>query len=910
MAKVNTFLHSFNVGRWDKKHLVRVDLERNRLAAETQQNIIPLATGPGLTRPGLRYINSTLSNAECRPKEFVFGAADAALLEFTDLYMRVSVADDLITRPSVSATVQSGDFSASTGWTLTATDGATCTVSGGQLLLLASAKGSSASATQTFVVSNNLVVHALRIVVSRGPVTFRLGSTSGGDDYIGETTLRTGTHSLAFLPSAGNCYIEFKSDQNVYRIVDSCQIEAAGVMVLPTPWPTADLWKIRFAQSADVIFCACDGYQQRRIERRAELSWSVVLYTADDGPFTIGRTRDVKLAPSATSGNATLTASADLFLPTHVGALFSLFQEGFNRTMPLAGAGQFTDPFKVTGVYDGSAPATSKYNDRNWNWTVAGTWVGTVTVMRTFDDKAFGYKDFVLAYPGTTTPSTVVNVGPLTNMDADQNAIIWYKIGFKESNYTSGVANVSIDYDGGGGTGVCRVTAYTSPTSVEVEILSPFYSLAYTDSWREGEWSDASGWPSSVALSDGRLWWSGNDRFWGSVSDGFESFDDETEGDSAPISRSIATGGINKTQWLLPLARMNIGTEGSITIAKSSSLDEPITPTNLSLKDAASIGAAPIDAIKVDNRGIYVDRAGRALYEISFDGSSQDYIATQISKLATDMFADGIKTIAVQRTPDTRIWVVMTDGSCVCMVYEPTEDVVAFVTVVTDGLFEGVAVLPAVDQDRVYFSIKRTINGATVRYIEKMAADEGVAPTTRCYVMDAYTTGSGAAITSGTYPQLAGRTDLVVWADGAPLAGSFTANSAGVVQFGQAISSYVIGIPYNCRYKSARLAYGAQMGTAMLQKKKVNQLGLIMTDFVRAGIRYGAEFDNAARPLDPLPTNKDGITAPAIVLSDVAEEEPFVFAGQWDTDSRVCLEWTTPTTATLLGLVLQVESQG
>jgi hypothetical protein len=99
-------------------------------------------------------------------------------------------------------------------------------------------------------------------------------------------------------------------------------------------------------------------------------------------------------------------------------------------------------------------------------------------------------------------------------------------------------------------------------------------------------------WPSSVTFAEGRLWWSGSDRLWGSVSDGFEDFDDTTEGDSGPISRSIATGGVNDTQWMLGPSRLLIGTEGAVSTVKSSSFDEPLTPTNLSIKDSSSTGAA------------------------------------------------------------------------------------------------------------------------------------------------------------------------------------------------------------------------------------------------------------------------------------------------------------------------------
>jgi hypothetical protein len=913
MPRVNTYLQAFNVGQQDKKHLPRVDLERMRLAAEKQENLLPLTSGPAFMRPGLEYISTTDSNDVCRLKEFVFGATDAALLEFTDQLMRIKVDDVLVTRPAVTAVVTSGDFSSSTGWALTATSGATSTVSGGYLNLTALARGSKASATQTVTVNQVGTEHALRVVIERGPVTLRVGSTAGGDEYINETILRTGTHSLAFTPSGASFYLQVFSEDRNLRRVDSILIESAGIMTLPTIWLEADLWKMRFAQSADVVFVACANYRPQRIERRSTRSWSVVRYQPANGPFTLGATRSVKLTPSVTEGNGTLSASSAFFNSDHVGAIFSLTHEGFSCSSQLAAEGEFTDAFKVTGVDNATA------TDRNWTYTVAGTWSGTLRWQRSFDGADTGFKDFRYA-TGSSTVAITANLGSTGNNDDDDNAIIWYKLGFKPSEYTSGTATITISYDGGGGTGVCRVTAYNSATSVDIEILAPFHATKATDSWREGEWSANQIWPSSVTFAEGRLWWSGEDRLWGSVSDGFEDFDDSVEGDSGPISRSIATGGVNDSQWMLALQRLLIGTEGAVSTVKSSSFDEPLTPTNLTIKDSSSTGAASVDPARVDSRGVFVDRSGRALFELSFDGTNSDYNATQMSKLSTDLFSSGVKQIAVQRRPDTRIWIVMNDGSCVCVVYEPLEEVLAFIPITTDGDFESAAVLPADDQDRVYFVVNRTINGSTVRYVEKMALDSEVKPTTLCKVMDAFKSGtnSPASTTIAVGTHLVGES-VVVWADGAPLTttangytepNTYVVDGSGNITVGSAVTNWVAGLPYTARYKSAKLAYGAAGGTAMLQMKKVNEVGLIMTDFVRAGVRYGSRFDDATRPLFPLPINQDFTTAPAIVLSDVNDEEPFVFPGEWTTDSRVCVECSSPNTMTLISMVISVTTNG
>jgi hypothetical protein len=299
-----------------------------------------------------------------------------------------------------------------------------------------------------------------------------------------------------------------------------------------------------------------------------------------------------------TEGNGTLTASASFFNSDHVGALFSLFQEGFTVTSQLAAEDEYTDAMKVTGIGI----------DRNWTYTVSGTWVGTLRWRRSWDGADQGFKDF-RRDSGTTATDITGNV-TAANSDTDDNAVIYYKLGFPPGLYTSGTATVAVTYDGGGGTGICRVVAYNSPTSVDIEILTPFHSTKATDNWREGEWSSNQIWPSSVTFAEGRLWWSGQDRLWGSVSDGFEDFDDSVEGDSGPISRSIATGGVNDSQWMLALQRLLIGTEGAVSTVKSSSFDEPLTPTNLTIKDSSSTGAASVDPARVDSRGVFVDRSG------------------------------------------------------------------------------------------------------------------------------------------------------------------------------------------------------------------------------------------------------------------------------------------------------------
>lgn len=914
MGKQNVYVQSFNVGVVDRKKLVRVDLERMRLAAEDQTNLMCTVAGNMFFRPGLGFIGGPKDYASANICEFVKSADEAALLEFTPFNMRVYVDDEVISRPGVATNVNNGEFAATGAWVLTASDGATSAISSDALRLRATARGSKATAIQEVSVApaDRDVEHALAIHVDTGPVTFRCGSTSGNDQYISETELASGYHSLSFTPTGASFFVFFQSaEERTNKIVKSCQIDDGGVMNVQTPWGAGAVNRLRRAQSADVIFVASGG-EQYKVERRGDRSWSVVKYISNYGPFTIDRTAPVRLKPAATEGNTTLTASDNFFTPDHVGAIFRLFHNGQSITQVLAGEQIFTDPIKVTGVDSG----TANTNDRDWTYTTTGTWAGTLVVQRSFDSATYGFKDYRNSSSDDTVGFTS-NVTDKLEYDSDDNAIVYYRLGF-EDLYTSGAATVAITYDGGGDYGICRVTGYNSKQSVDIEVIKPFKGTTYTEDWREGMWSDNRSWATAVCLSEGRLFWLGDDKFWGSVSDGYDDFDETTEGDSGPISRSIAIGAVNVVQWALPLQRVVVGANGAEISAKSSSLDEPLTPTAFSLKSATSIGSADVDAVRIDGRGVFVSRNARALYELVFDGGSGDYQVADITQLCSTWFSSGIVDLAVSRLPDTRIWVILANGDCVCVVYEPDQKVIAFVPIATAGNFERVCVLPGVEQDGVYFIVKRTINSNVRRYIEKMALDSEAFPQDVAKVMDSFSTGTNdpASATISDMGHLRGR-DVKVWADGVPLTETvggyttpklFTVATDGTITLDRTVTNWCVGLPYQGVYKSARLAYGAAGGTAMLQSQSISTIGLIMSDVVRSGIRYGGYLDNIYQPLMPLPALRDGVVPDDVSSDTVLQEHSITFNGGWTRDSRICITVDQP--ANFLGMEFEITTNG
>jgi len=957
MPKINTSLYAFNRGLVSPLALARTDLDRLALSAETFTNWMPRSLGSMMLRAGAAYLGATASNNAAKYIPFVFSTDDVALVEVTNALVRVWVSDALVTRSTVTAAFTNGTFDSDlTGWTDDDESGAASAwVTGGYLGLTGDGTNF-AIQTQQVTVNEASTEHSILIVIQRGPVIFRCGSTDGGDEYITETTLDTGYHSLSFTPT-GDFYAQFKSRLKRQVLVNSIAVESSGTMTIVAPWVTADLPNLRWTQSGDVIFVACPDKQQYKIERRSSTSWSVAEYVTTDGPLRSLNTSTTTLTASAVSGNITLTASTNLFKSTNVGSLYKITSDGQLVTSAISSGGNWTNTIRVTGV------STS----RAFTITRAGTWSGTVTLQRSLTASTGPWED-VTTY---TTNATV------SYNDALDNQIAWYRIGVDTSdfstatitnvtqanpgqvttsaahgfttgeivgitgvvgmtelngnsytvtvvdstNFTIGVdtsgytaytsdgtatsegpVTLTLDYPLGNIDGFVRVTAYTNETTVSAEVITDLGGLTATDDWAEGAWSDRRGWPTAVVLAEGRLTWSGKDNIWMSVSDSYYSFDSDTTGDSGPIDRSIGAGPVDTINWMVSLRRLLLGAEGAEWVCRSNGDDEPLTPTNFNMKTFSSQGSDNVNAVKVDNNALYVQRGGYKLLEVAY-GEYGEYDSNDLTLFYPDIGSPGITHIAVQRQPDTRIHCVRSDGTVAILVYDKGENVFCWVNYSTGGTVEDVVVLPGSGgEDAVYYLVNRTINSSTVRYLEKWALESQCQGGSVSRQLDSHLVLSQASSTTiSGLDHLEGET-VYLWANGKDLS-SYTVSS-GAITASEAVTTGCVGLTYTGQWKSTKLAYAAGLGTALTQKKILRRLGLILYNTHYQGLQYGPDFDN----LQALPAVKDETAIASDTVHSTFDEESFMFNGNWDSDSRLCLQADAPKPVTVLAAVISVET--
>lgn len=892
MARVNAPIYSLNGGEVGDEGLARLDLERLQFAGSLYSNILPRVIGSMGFRPGLEHV-ADINFGEVELLEYSYSGGSSLVPILSNGAIRFVQNNALVTRPAVGTSVTNGDFASFTGWTDASTGGATAVASGGRLVL--SGQGfnrASAKQTVNVAVGDRNVQHGLRVVVFRGPVTLRLGSISGSDNLIEEIVLEDGTHSINFQTSQPQIFIELFNETARDVLVTSCNIDAAGVLSIPAPWLTADITSkiVRYKQDKDVLYVASGVYQQREIRRYSDTAWGIQRYKVNDGPFTIYN-GGIQLTNSVQVGNGTLTSSSPYFSAAMVGRLYRLFHSGQNVLELFTGANQNGAAVRVSGV--GSA--------RKIQFTLSGTWTATVTLQVATDD-------------GSGNPTAWVDVNTYTSnvtgasyTDSDDNVIKFFRFVVKTGDYTSGTVSARIVYPGGSQSGICRVTGYTSTTVVNIEVLKRFLNTGATADWDYTTWSDADGWPAAVETFGGRLFWSKGDMVYGSVPDAYNSFSDEVEGASAPIARSINTTSQRGMLWLLGLQRLIAGTDASEVSIKSSSFDEPLTADSWFPVDASTRGCANIRSVKADKDGIFVQASKAGLFRMAPDQQGLDYSSTDLMEMHEEICGGSeIVDIAVQRRPDTVVWIILANGEARALTYEPAQSVIAWSRIITDGLFKRVAASRGAGQDAVYFAVSR--NG-TLR-LERLADQKDCRGGAMNCLADGFTRFTA---TSGQtvfpVPHLNGR-QVTVWVNGDAVhqqSNLYTVASNQVVlspvPLGQSV---VIGLPYVGRWKSTKLAYGAQGGTALFMKKKVGQIGLYLINTILDGFRVGNRFDNL-RKLTAARNDKPVVNGQLYANFDA---DLMSISSDWDSDSRICIEVKTPFPFTAAAMVLNVDTNG
>ena len=652
----------------------------------------------------------------------------------------------------------------------------------------------------------------------------------------------------------GNQYIRF------YR--NNGQIESGGsAYEISTPYLTAELFDIKFAQSADVMYITHPNHQTRKLSRTGHTSWTLAAVEFTNGPYL-----DANITAT------TITTSAHT-----------------------VGTGRTFTASAVTGINSGS-----------------------------------GFQ--------------ATDVGR--------------QIRFRD------------------GYGI--ITARTSTTVVTIEILIDMGSSSASTDWSLGSFSTTTGFPSCVSFFEQRLVFAASinnpQTVYFSKSGDYENMDANIGGtvaDDDAIIYTIASNQVNAIRFLTSARTLIIGTAGGEFVVSGGGDNNAVTPTNIMIKKQSNHGAANVDAISVGNATLFLQRAKRKIRELAYNFDVDGYIAPDLTILAEHITEGNVVEMAYQEEPLAIIWCVRGDGQLIALTYQREQEVVAWHRHIIGGVFgtgnavvESVAVIPTDDSEyELYMIVKRTINGATTRYVEYLhtfnfdqtdntsfnyldsqlglsksqttltaginatattvpvASVSGLSASgkikiggeiisyagissldltgcTRGQNITTATSHLSGAVTKEVVNIIAGLNHLEgqtvsILVDGATHPTKVVAsNSITLDRFGTDVK---IGLQYTSILKTMRIDAGSQDGTSQGKTKRIYEVTARL--FETVGVEVGPDLDNMERV--PFRTSADPMDQGIPPFTGDKEVE---FRGNYDTDGFMMVRQTQPLPLTLLSL--------
>lgn len=236
----------------------------------------------------------------------------------------------------------------------------------------------------------------------------------------------------------------------------------------------------------------------------------------------------------------------------------------------------------------------------------------------------------------------------------------------------------------------------------------------------------------------------------------FSNFDVHTgtTPDDDPIFYSIAGEEVNAITNVLELKFMLILTAGAEIYVQGNG-SGVVTPSAINASTQSQYGCAPLRALKIGDILLFNQALGSFIRDFSFDFAIDGYRGNDISVFSSHLF-EGYQIVdwAYQKTPDSIIWVVRSDGTLLSCTYVREQQVLAWARHdFTGGTVENICAIPENGEYAIYLSIKRVVNGQTFRYIEKISSRLWSDPINATY-LDSYLGYNGMSTNASPAMQL------------------------------------------------------------------------------------------------------------------------------------------------------------
>ena len=853
MARVAAQLTNFTAGELSPRLDGRTDLTKYAAGCSNLENLVIYPHGAAARRPGTTHVAEvTDSSKKTRLIPFEFSTTQTYILEFSNLKIRFFKDNGAILEGDKTIT---GITQANPAVVTSSSHG----YSNGDEIKITSVVGMTEVNNKRFLVA---------------------GVTTNTFELQDKDSVDINSSGYTAYSSAGT---------------------ANKVYTITSPYLEAELFDIKFAQSADVMYITHPNHEVEKLSRTGHTSWTLADVDFTNGPFIDVNTTATTLTPASagvgTGVNITASATTGInddqgWLATDVGRQIH-FNGGYavitartNSTVAVATiTTAFTNTNAITAWYLGAFSDTT----------------GHASCVTFFEQR--------LVFAATlSNPQTVYfsKSGDYENMDAniggtvaDDDAII-YTIASNQVNairFMSATRTLIIGTAGG----EFAVSGGGDDSSV-----TPTNILIKKQTNNGGANVDA------VAVGNATLFLQRAKRKIRELAYNFD-VDGYSSPDLTILAEHVTSGGITQMAFQgEPLSILwCVRADGELA-ALTYQREQEVVAWHRHIFGgrfgAATITVSDYANIATGTRLLLTKSDGTTVTFTSTTGTAgTDEFKTETNNNTT---ADNIYT-AINAHAD---FTVANPAAAVVTVTETSPSPTGFLTIksvddttrltTTDqgkAVCESVAVIPTDDSEyQVWVIVKRTVNGSTRRYVEYLNIfDFDETDNTSFNFLDSALSYSGTAATTFTgLDHLEGQT-VAILADGATHPDKPV--SSGSVVLDRSATNVKMGLAYHSILKTMRIDAGSQDGTSQGKTKRIYEITARLYQSV--GVEIGPDLSNMERI--PFRTSANPMDEGIPVFTGDKEVE---FRGNYDTDGYILVRQTQPLPFTILSLYPRLQT--
>ena len=369
------------------------------------------------------------------------------------------------------------------------------------------------------------------------------------------------------------------------------------------------------------------------------------------------------------------------------------------------------------------------------------------------------------------------------------------------------------------------------------------------------------------------------------------------------VTLTIAGTQVNEIRHIISVGALILMTSGSEWIVTEGQ-DDVLAPDTVGVKIQSYNGASFVAPVVINDTVLFVQEKGSKIRDLGYEFTSDKYTGNDLSIMSNHLFEGfTIDEMTYASEPYGILWAIRSDGVLLGMTYQREQQVWGWHQHDTQGLFESITTITEDGRDAPYVIVKRTIEGVTRRYVERIEPREETLPED-CFFVDSGLSYDGVATTNiSGLDHLEGEA-VAVLADG-NVVENLTVVS-GAITLPRAATKVHVGLSYEPELVT--LAIDTTQDILRGKKKSVGEVRVITHQ--SRGLWVGPVNDVEGPDRDLLEV-KPRIAADAYATMPLrSTEEKISIQPGWNDDGMVRIVQRSPLPLAILAILPDVDMGG